>query len=79
MRSDKQSYREIERYQSKMRSELRVLKNKTFNAANNNAGSNYHNALSNEMSAVSEKYKIYIELESRKIEDYRSEIGSLKE
>jgi vacuolar-type H+-ATPase subunit E/Vma4 len=74
----KRSRSEIEKYQRKMRGELKKIKNKTYYAANNNAGANYLNALSNEMSAVAEKYKVYIDLEKDTIQGYRDDISFLK-
>ena len=75
----KRSYKEIDKYQRKMRSELKAIKDKTYYASNNNAGSNYLNALSNEMSAVSDKYKIYIDMEKDTIQSYKDEIMMLKQ
>ena len=75
----KRSYKEIEKYQTKMRREIKKIKDKTYYASNNNAGSNYLNALSNEMTAVSAKYKIYIDLERDTIKSYREEITYLKQ
>lgn len=75
----KRSYKEIDRYQTKMRRELKTIKDKTYYASNNNAGSNYLNALSNEMSAVSQKYKVYIDMERETIKSYRDEILSLRQ
>lgn len=75
----KRSYKEIDRYRTKMRRELKTIKDKTYYASNNNAGSNYLNALSNEMSAVSEKYKIYIDMEKDTIQSYKDEMMMLKQ
>lgn len=74
----KRSQKKIESYQSKMRRELAALKTKTYYAANNNAGANYHNALSNEMQAVSEKYKTYINIERENISEFRRQIAALR-
>ena len=74
----KRCYAEIDKYQNKMRNEIKRIKNKTYYAANNNAGANYLNALSNEMTAVSEKYKVYIDLERDQIKGYREEITFLQ-
>lgn len=74
----KRAQNKIDNYQKEMSREIATLKAKTYYAANNNAGANYHNALSNEMQAVSEKYKTYIDNERENIAEFRRQIATLR-
>jgi hypothetical protein len=68
----------ISKYQKKMNKEIQRLKSRTYYANNNLAGATYQAALSNEMIAVSNKYKSLIDLEENKIKYLESEIEALK-
>tara|TARA_R110000737_G_scaffold254346_1_gene263716 strand:- start:410 stop:904 length:495 start_codon:yes stop_codon:yes gene_type:complete len=68
----------ISKYQKKMNKEIQTLKARTYYANNNLAGATYQFALSNEMVAVSNKYKSLIDLEENRIKNLESEIEGLK-
>ena len=75
----KRSKSKISTYQKKMTKEISKLKSRTYYANNNLAGATYQAALSNEMVAISNKYKSLMEIESITINNLQSEIDNLNQ
>jgi len=68
----KRRNKNINRYKLKLNKELAVLKERTYYARNNLAGATYQNALSQEMVALTNKYKTLIDDEKRQISTLKS-------
>jgi hypothetical protein len=77
LRSIKKHNKNIEMYSSAMSSELAMLKAKKLRANNNIAGAAWEASISEEMSAVTDKYKTLIGVERDRVNDLNNELSGL--
>jgi len=76
-RDIKKSENKISRYEQALEKELVALRKKKARAANNLAGAQWKTSISNEMSAVSDKYKTLITTEQSRLDLMRKENEAL--
>lgn len=76
-RAVKNGNKKIELNSKKMESELDSLKKKKLRANNNSAGAAWEISISEEMRAVTSKYKALIDVERDKIDALRDELATL--
>jgi IS1 family transposase len=77
LRSIKTHNKNIETYSSRMSNELVVLKRKKLRANNNIAGAAWESSISEEMSAVTNKYTTLIGVERDRVNDLNAELSGL--